>query len=56
MNEYEELHDDHELEHYKLKDNSMLYLIVYRWAKAFELQRQNPPYEDVVGNEEFLSS
>ena len=32
----------------------MLYLVVYRWAKPFELQRQNPPYQDVIGEKTFL--
>ncbi len=47
--EYTELVDDQELDYYKLRDNSMLFLVVYRWAKPFELRRQNPPYEDVIG-------
>ena len=45
--EYIEMKDDHELSRYGVRDNTMLYLVVYRWGPPLFLQKQSPPYENV---------
>ncbi len=45
--DYIEMKDDRELSRYGVRDNTMLYLVVYRWGPPLFLQKQSPPYENV---------